>query len=113
MVSSHLEEVVLCKQQFPTVVVALCQILVHIVPQALLDLFATLTPAVEDIGRKKPFFKYLKFVIGMNLKSGDFVISKSCPVAFLPFPLTTACKIVNPQICIGKTHNWYTQKGHF
>ena len=28
----------------------------------------------------------------MHLKSGDCVISKSCPVAFLPFPLTTACK---------------------
>ena len=28
----------------------------------------------------------------MHLKSGDCVISKSCPVAFLLFPLTTACK---------------------
>ena len=39
-----LEEVVLCQQELPAVVVALRQVLVHIVPQALLDLLTSLTP---------------------------------------------------------------------
>ena len=40
-----LEKVILCKQQFPAVVVALRQVLVHIVPQTVLDLFASFSPA--------------------------------------------------------------------
>ena len=51
--NGDLEKVILCKQQFPAVVVALRQVLVHIVPQTLLDLFASLTPTnIEDDGKK-------------------------------------------------------------
>ena len=35
-----------------------------------------------------------------NLKSGDCVISNSCPVAFLLFPLTTAYKKVTLRDCL-------------
>ena len=48
-----LEEMILCEQQLSAIVVALGQVLVHVVPQALLDLFAPLTPTtIEDNGKK-------------------------------------------------------------